>query len=552
MSRSSGPTSARPAVAARLLATVAATVALIGASLGSAPPPAAAAASPLYRVERTLSLPVAGDVELALSGSLLLWQEGEATGLGRLAGVDLRTNRRLPLPKPTGSQRQPALSGSIAAWIEVDPATERPQLVAYDLEAQQRTAVTGPEALPGHPAVDGTTIVWRDRRDGRPAIYGYDLVTGTEALIAGGGLSYGPPSISGGHIVWEQYAGDSWDIAVYDRATRQVATLVGGPDDQVGPRVAGGRVVYEERLAAGGPPSLKVATIGGGASLTLTRDHLVTAPSIAGGLVVWEDWREGVAGVFAYDLERRQEQPIARSEQARRPVVDGAAVAWVNLSPFGAVIAVAGLRPILPTERRDAPLQADPNVLYFPETGHTLGYGFKSFWQQHGALPVFGYPLTDEFGEPDPAGGPPRPVQYFERFKLEYDAGEPDPARQVKIARLGADWLAGREPPRLPPIEDGPNRRYFPETGHTLAAGFKRYWDTHDGLRLLGFPISEEMDEGGRTVQYFERGRLELDPTNDDPRTRIGPGQLGRDALIGRGWLPSGRPDRTPPGSRPR
>jgi hypothetical protein len=224
----------------------------------------------------------------------------------------------------------------------------------------------------------------------------------------------------------------------------------------------------------------------------------------------------------------------------------------VNLNPFGAVIAVAGLRPILPTERRDAPLQPDPNVLYFPETGHTLGYGFKSFWQQQGALPVFGYPLTDEFAEPDPAGGPPRPVQYFERFKLEYDAAERDPARQVKIARLGADWLAGREPPRLPPIEDGPERRYFPETGHTLAAGFKRYWDTHDGLRLLGFPISEEMDEGGRTVQYFERGRLELDPTNDDPGARIGPGQLGRDVLTARGWLPSGRPERSRPGSRPR
>ena len=84
----------------------------------------AAAATPAYRVERGLSLPIGGEGELALSGSLLLWQETTAHGLTRLDGIDLRSNRRPPLPAPRGSQRQPVLAGALDAWMELDPATE--------------------------------------------------------------------------------------------------------------------------------------------------------------------------------------------------------------------------------------------------------------------------------------------------------------------------------------------------------------------------------------------------------------------------------------------
>ena len=503
-----------------------------------------AAATPAYRVERGFSLPIGGEGELALSGSLLLWQETTAHGLTRLDGIDLRTNRRLPLPAPRGSQRQPALAGPLAAWIEVDPATEQPQVVVYDLDGHQRTVVTGPTALPDRPALDGTTVVWRDRRGADWGIYGYDLVAGAEFVLAEGDVSHGPPAIAGSHVVWQEYRSGSWDVYAYDLKERRARAVAGGPGDQVNPRVSGGRVVYEDRPADGGPPLLKVTDVQGSAPLTITQDHLVAAPAIAGQLLVWEDWRDGVAGIFAYDLERKVEVPVTRSEQARRPVVDGATVAWLNVTAFGTVVATAALQPTLPTERRDPLLKPDPNVIYFAETGHTLGFGFKSFWQQHGGLPVFGYPLTEELREPDPATGQLRAVQYFERFKLEHNPSEPDPARQVQVARLGVEWLAGRQPPPLPPIADQANRRYFPETGHTLAAGFKEYWDTHDGIRLLGFPIGEEMQEHGRTVQYFERGRLELDPTIEDPRVRIAPGQLGRDVLVARRWLPGAPPER--------
>ena len=36
-------------------------------------------------------------------------------------------------------------------------------------------------------------------------------------------------------------------------------------------------------------------------------------------------------------------------------------------------------------------------VVYVNDTGHALHGSFKSFWEVNGGLPVFGYPLTEEF-----------------------------------------------------------------------------------------------------------------------------------------------------------
>ncbi|HUY99349.1 MAG TPA: L,D-transpeptidase, partial [Thermomicrobiaceae bacterium] len=50
-----------------------------------------------------------------------------------------------------------------------------------------------------------------------------------------------------------------------------------------------------------------------------------------------------------------------------------------------------------------------------------------------------------------------------------------------------------------------------------LCFGFRGYWQTHGGLEILGYPISEEFRQNGVTVQYFERARLEYHPENAAP-----------------------------------
>jgi len=49
---------------------------------------------------------------------------------------------------------------------------------------------------------------------------------------------------------------------------------------------------------------------------------------------------------------------------------------------------------------------------------------------------------------------------------------------------------------------------YSPATGHAVRAGFLSYYLRHGGMAALGPPRTDEIVEGGRTVQYFANARL--------------------------------------------
>ncbi|MFP4441060.1 MAG: murein L,D-transpeptidase, partial [Chloroflexaceae bacterium] len=60
-------------------------------------------------------------------------------------------------------------------------------------------------------------------------------------------------------------------------------------------------------------------------------------------------------------------------------------------------------------------------------------------------------------------------------------------------------------------LRASPDLQHFSATGHTLdnAHGFLNYWREHAGEQTLGAPITAVLEEDGRPVQYFQRGRLE-------------------------------------------
>jgi len=68
--------------------------------------------------------------------------------------------------------------------------------------------------------------------------------------------------------------------------------------------------------------------------------------------------------------------------------------------------------------------------------------------------------------------------------------------------------------------------QYFSETGHTVRGEFLDYFNQHGGLRILGYPLTEEFVLNGRTVQYFQRARLELYPESPAGQ-RVQLGALG-------------------------
>jgi hypothetical protein len=113
----------------------------------------------------------------------------------------------------------------------------------------------------------------------------------------------------------------------------------------------------------------------------------------------------------------------------------------------------------------------------------------------------------------------------------------PTPARSTGPARPEA--LRPATPGNV-----GADRRYFPETQHTLGGGFRAYWEANGGLAIFGLPLTEEFTEvspaDGReyTVQYFERARFEHHPEHAGTPHEVQLGMLGRQALEARGWLP--------------
>jgi hypothetical protein len=160
----------------------------------------------------------------------------------------------------------------------------------------------------------------------------------------------------------------------------------------------------------------------------------------------------------------------------------------------------------------------------FLGTGKVLCGKFLSYWQGHGGLPQFGYPISNQFSEKSPLDGKEYVVQYFERTVFELHP-ENKPPYDVLLSLLGSAAYRARYPNGAPsqvPNTSG-NSVAFPQTGKRVGGSFLIYWNASGGLSQNGYPISDEFQErspiDGNTyrVQYFERAVMEWHPGNTPP-----------------------------------
>jgi photosystem II stability/assembly factor-like uncharacterized protein len=204
-------------------------------------------------------------------------------------------------------------------------------------------------------------------------------------------------------------------------------------------------------------------------------------------------------------------------------------------TPAGPMLAAAAgeglwqlpMWPTLPA----SPEPPGPNRLYFPESGHHVAPVFLPFFRAWGGLDRFGLPRTEDFVEDGLV------VQYFQRARLEHHPERRGTAYEVQISLLGERLLGAERPPPGEPFESSADQRYFAETGRSVNYAFLRYFQTRGGLDSLGFPISEELLEGGRPVQYFQRARLEYRAEAAGTRDEVQLGNVGDEVLRRRGWL---------------
>jgi Tol biopolymer transport system component len=170
----------------------------------------------------------------------------------------------------------------------------------------------------------------------------------------------------------------------------------------------------------------------------------------------------------------------------------------------------------------------------FPETGQSIAGRIRSYWEQNGGLPVFGFPITTQQAET--IEGQSVQTQWFERNRLELHPENKVPY-DVLLGRLGADRLAqrGYEWQSVPRETAQTGCRYFSETGRNVCGDILKAWRANglnldgkrgfsesENLALFGLPltglINETLSDGREyQVQYFERARFELHPENAPP-----------------------------------
>jgi len=183
----------------------------------------------------------------------------------------------------------------------------------------------------------------------------------------------------------------------------------------------------------------------------------------------------------------------------------------------------------------------------FAETGYCISGRIRAYWERHGGVRIFGYPIGAQMDVP--VEGTLRTVQYFERNRLEVHPEHAAPY-DVQIGRLGADRLVqqARDWYVFAKTSAGGECALFAQTGHTVCGRFLATWRSYglnldgnarvsarESLALFGLPlsgvISERLSDGNvYQVQWFERARFEYHPENEAPNDVLF-GLLGNEIL---------------------
>lgn len=206
-------------------------------------------------------------------------------------------------------------------------------------------------------------------------------------------------------------------------------------------------------------------------------------------------------------------------------------LAALLLSLIGSPLA-AGAQQISPVETSD---WSPPRTVYIPETGQTIDGVFLDFWRANNGVANYGYPITPEFTM---ANGVV--AQYYGYARFEYwpnaadgqvvrlgnmgedlrprnlqrnsiaSTGDADPdvtaGANAEVAQISRAWLplTGKAAKR----KNSDSYVFIEETRHSIANGFKTWWEMTGGVGYLGNPLSEEYILKGTTYQVFERGQL--------------------------------------------
>jgi hypothetical protein len=159
-----------------------------------------------------------------------------------------------------------------------------------------------------------------------------------------------------------------------------------------------------------------------------------------------------------------------------------------------------------------SPTQAVGDARCFRETGQCINASFRRFWEQNGGLRIFGFPIQSQIGTT--IDGRRATSQLFERARFQQFVDVRNAPVTLGNVGIEALELQGIYWQDFAPIYD-PDAvargecTYYGATNHAVCYGFRDFYNRNGGNRIFGNPISDEIVEGDRVIQWFERGRFE-------------------------------------------
>ena len=234
---------------------------------------------------------------------------------------------------------------------------------------------------------------------------------------------------------------------------------------------------------------------------------------------------------------------VAQSNKpSTQPSVSAATVAPVVQSQATANATAAATTQSMSTATSVAQAQptpvAEPTPTSTPTTAPAITDGaspaataaIQQFIDRNGAMLAVG----DAVGNPFTDSATGIVGQYYSHAVIEYHPELAQTSYAVELSRIGVaaaetEGILNSAPfqPLSADTKPDENCSFVKATGHRLCNGFRAFWSSHgldlgdsgtsyrESLALFGYPISEEfVDPGtGLVVQYFERSKLEYDPS---------------------------------------
>ncbi len=511
----------------------------------------------------------------AIVDDFVLWSAQDASGKTTTYALNRDTGESFTFPTSTTATTSGGLTGSIVPITLPDPSnpTRISDLLAEDLQTREVVEVAKNERPGAEVVVSGTWIAYWGTDD---ALYVRNLGTMADPIELAHPAAYGSGMrISGDWVVWYDVDGansegqERWQLKAMRIGNANARIMDEGWGTGSGATIVGHTVIFQPLT----PSSAQSQPLGGDVvAVDLETGTKSTYREPAGCFQPhWNDDRYAVGTCIpvqgatnqAWGLDLANGSvfsiPLFNQTGINPPefVYDSGKFGWTEHRADGWHVLLTPVGSALPSSSKPNPGTTNPDWLYFTETSHYLSFGFKTFWLKSGGLPVFGFPLTEEFSELNPDQGKMLTVQYMERQRFEYHAEFAGTPYEVELGRLGAEDAAERDltgaqpfqPAAIPSTAVGDDCPHFAETQHNVCSVFFAYWHSHgldfgdpgisyrESLALFGYPISEPFKEAnsGLLVQYFERAVFEYHPNNPEPY-RIELRRLGAEQLAARGW----------------